>query len=81
MVLWAGGWASKFFHSDLTCGVTALKPCTQTWVCGACARSLGAYVPGSGHLQAPHCFFLFPFSVAGSSFYVVREAYSVMYDR
>ena len=64
-----------FFHfffqkifSDLACGVTALKPCTQTGVCGACARSLAAYVAGSGLLQAPHCLFLVPFSVAGCSF-------------
>ena len=69
MVLWAGGWASIFqFFCDLACGVTALKPCTQTGVCGACARSLGTYIPGSGLLQAPHCLFLFPFSVAGCSF-------------
>ena len=54
--------------SDLACGVKALKPCTQAGVCGACARSLAAYVAGSGLLQAPHCLFLFPFSVAGCSF-------------
>ena len=64
-----GGWVGiKIFFSDLTCGVKALKPCTQTGVCGACARSLAAYVAGSGLLQAPHCLFLVPFSVAGCSF-------------
>ena len=64
-----GGWVGiKIFFSDLACGVKALKPCTQTGVCGACARSLAAYVAGSGLLQAPHCLFLVPFSVAGCSF-------------
>ena len=58
-----------------------LKPCTQAGVCGASPGCPGTYVPGSGLLQAPHCLFLFPFSVAGYSFYVVRAAYNVMYER
>ena len=58
-----------------------LKPCTQTGVCGASPGCLATYVPGSGLLQAPHCLFLLPFSVAGCSFYVVRAAYNITYDR
>ena len=84
MVLWAGGWASKFFFSDLTCGVKALKPCTQTGVCGACARSLGALgtgvrPPAGTALSLPRsvfCGWLFILS-----FYVVRAAYNITYDR
>ena len=72
-----GGWVGiKILFSDLTCGGTALKPCTQTGVCGACVRSLGALGTGSGLLQAPHWFFLW---LVVS--FVVRAAYNVMYDR
>ena len=45
-----------FFISGY-CGETMLKPCTQTGLCGASQGCLGAYVPGSGLLQAPHWFF------------------------
>ena len=58
---------TKNFFNDY-CGEKVLKPCTQTGVCGASTCCLGTYVPGSGLLQAPHCLFLFPFSVAGCSF-------------
>ena len=52
--------------------------------CGASPGCLGAYVPGSGLLQAPHCLFLF-FVFCGwlfiLSFYVLRAAYNITYDR
>ena len=80
-----GGWVGiNFFFSDLACGVTALKPCTQTGVCGACARSLGALgtgvrPPAGNALSLPRsifCGWLFILS-----FYVVRAAYNITYDR
>ena len=74
----------KIFFSDLACGVKALKPCTQTGVCGACARSLGALgtgvrPPAGTALSLPRsvfCGWLFILS-----FYVVRAAYNIKYDR